>query len=925
MSETRINSDGSATLTISGSSAPLEKALDSALKALDGFVKSASQALAAFDAYAAKGLEGVASTFDKAFGGIRRQTEIFVQDLRSATRGVGDELKPLAEAARDAFGSGGRSKPPKSPGASPPNGETPKPGKPSRSVDVSFRSNAFNIAGVEVLKSFGQKALKSVVGLGDEMDKMSKRTGFGVEALSTLSYAATQCGTDVETVEGAIRGYQSVLADAANGSTDAAEKLSRLGLDAANLAALSPEEQLRALFDALGRIEDPTRRAAAAMEIMGDDGAKLGPIFADGTATLDAFAAEAREVGAVMSGEQAAASAELASATNRLKGALQGVAVQMGGALLPALQRGAEALTALVRGFGEFATARPEVVRGLTEFAALAASAFGTGYVVKRLTDYGAAFLGLVPKVAAASKTLLAFAATNPVATFVALTAAVGGYFAVRDAAFGGKASWSDEAKGILEAGNAMRGQDEGRLARLQALAEKQELTKTEIAEAVSLAVELKSRYGDVGVEVDALTGKIKIAAGAQAELNKRILEAKRKETQAALDEAKANAGEGVIERKIAKEEVGWAETVVGKRRDQTWRDYFTSYDSYETTADLQVAIASGDANFQKQVAAAKAKNAAEIERLEAELAGLDAVLSAPEGTAETSSGSDATGTAEVGETVAAKEAEAKAVEDLNARIAKAEEDRAAREMSASKRRIEAIKKETKELTDAIDARLEALRATASTEDDFAEIHRLETAKAGIEADGKERVADVKKEEADKKDAERERLNAQIAAEEERVADESRTDEERRLAQIDKETAAYKELLNDALKLAETEEERAEIQAKIDAADATAKERKDAVLAASKAAEEEEEARRELENFNAFDGDDAAFFESVDAGADVAARTVSSGATFSALDAQKLGANNPAEENVKATLRTNELLGDIVARMDEFDFTLRAA
>lgn len=926
MSETRINSDGSATLTISGSSAPLEKALDSALKALDGFVKSASQALAAFDAYAAKGLEGVASTFDKAFGGIRRQTEIFVQDLRSATRGVGDELKPLAEAARDAFGSGGRSKPPKSPGASPPNGETPKPGKPSRSVDVSFRSNAFNIAGVEVLKSFGQKALKSVVGLGDEMDKMSKRTGFGVEALSTLSYAATQCGTDVETVEGAIRGYQSVLADAANGSTDAAEKLSRLGLDAANLAALSPEEQLRALFDALGRIEDPTRRAAAAMEIMGDDGAKLGPIFADGTATLDAFAAEAREVGAVMSDEQAAASAELASATNRLKGSLQGVAVQLGGALLPALQRGAEALTALVRGFGEFATARPEVVRGLTEFAALAASAFGTGYVVKRLTDYGAAFLGLVPKVAAASKTLLAFAATNPVATFVALTAAVGGYFAVRDAAFGGKASWSDEAKGILEAGNAMREQDEQRLARLQELAEKQKLTKTEIAEAVSLAAELKSRYGDVGVEVDALTGKIKIAAGAQAELNKRMLEAKRKETQAALDEAKANAGEGVIERKIAKEEVGWAETVVGKRRDQTWRDYFTSYDSYETTADLQVAIASGDANFQKQVAAAKAKNAAEIERLEAELAGLDAVLSAPEGTAETSSGSDATATRR--ETVAAKEAEAKAVEDLNARIAKAEEDRAAREMSASKRRIDAIKKETKELTDAIDARLEVLRASASTEDDFAEIYRLETAKAGIEADGKARVADVEKEEADKKDAERERLNDQIAAEEERVADESRTDEERRLAQIDKETAAYKELLNKALALAETEEERAEIRAKIDAADATAKERKDAVLTASKAAEEETKARRELENFDAFGGDEedaASFFESVDAGADVAARTVSSGATFSALDAQKLGANNPAEENVKETKRTNALLAGLLDRWDESDFSLRIA
>jgi hypothetical protein len=122
MSETRINSDASATLTISGSSVPLEKALDSALKALDGFVKSASQALAAFDAYAAKGLEGVASTFDNAFGSIRGQTEAFAQDLRSAPRGIADDLKTLEKAARDAFGSGGRSKPPKSPGASTPTG-----------------------------------------------------------------------------------------------------------------------------------------------------------------------------------------------------------------------------------------------------------------------------------------------------------------------------------------------------------------------------------------------------------------------------------------------------------------------------------------------------------------------------------------------------------------------------------------------------------------------------------------------------------------------------------------------------------------------------------------------------------------------------------------------------------------------------------
>lgn len=174
MSETRINPDGSATLTIAGSSAPLEKALDDALKALSRFVKSSARTLDAFDEFTAKGFEKFTSTADKAFAGFRRQTEDFVQDWRSAARGVGDELKPRA-AARPAFGSGGRSKPPKSRNASPSNDEPPKPGKPSRKVDVSSISAAYNAAALGALKGAANLALESVVGFGDALDKMSKR------------------------------------------------------------------------------------------------------------------------------------------------------------------------------------------------------------------------------------------------------------------------------------------------------------------------------------------------------------------------------------------------------------------------------------------------------------------------------------------------------------------------------------------------------------------------------------------------------------------------------------------------------------------------------------------------------------------------------------------------------------------------------
>ena len=900
MSEARINPDGSATMKISGNADALKESLADALKTIEFFFSRSSKTFEAFESRAKKSFEAVALTADKTFIGFRAQTETFTQALKATSRetlATGADGRSL-EGAFD---------------------------KPASKVDVSSKSAAFNAAALGALKGGAQYALESVVGLGDALDKMSKRTGFGVEALSTLSYAATQCGTDVETVEGAIRGYQSVLADAANGSTDAAEKLSRLGLDAAKLAALSPEEQLRALFDALGRIEDPTRRAAAAMEIMGDDGAKLGPIFADGTATLDAFAAEAREVGAVMSDEQAAASAELASATNRLKGSLQGVAVQLGGALIPTLQAGADKLTAFVRKIGELTAAQPGLVAGLTKFATVAAAAFGAGRLVKTLSDYGAAFGALLPHIAGATQALYAFAATNPI--LAGLGGAALAVAALGSAFYDSKkyvAQFSDAAAKAVEEGARLRRLNATKFDFLQEIANQGELSNETFERGKRYVDDLQGALGDLGFQYDETTKSIAAATGAQDAFNKAQREQAIRDLDAQIAEEEENAREAekAVQAELERQN-GWFARVAFAPRNVA--SYVTGgyVDSVEDkmVADLKP--------LQDNLTDIRKRKGELIARREKLRGGDDDAalgLSEEESVASTV----ATGTAEVGETVAAKEAEAKAVEDLNARIAKAEEDRAAREMSASERRIAAIKKETKELTDAIDARLEALRASASTGDDFAEIYRLEAAKAGIEADGKARVADVEKEEADKKDAERERLNDQIAAEEERVADESRTDEERRLAQIDKETAAYKELLNDALKLAETEEERAEIQAKIDAADATAKERKDAVRAASKAAEEEEEARRELAEVgnDAFGGgeeDAASFFDSVDAGADVAAKTVSSGATFSALDAQKLGANNPAEENVKETKRTNALLAGLLDRWDESDFSLRIA
>ncbi len=307
MSETRINSDGSATLTISGSSAPLEKALDAALKALSAFVSGASKKLGAFDGIASTTFDRVAEAANKAlsaFGSFRQADFKF------------NVPKPASQASGSGGGGGGKKT--SAPAPASPGGEGKRP-----TVDLSFPSFAFDMAGLEAVKSFGRRALDAFVGFGDEMDKMSQRTGFAVETLSAFSHAAGQCGTDLGTVEGAIRGFQSVLGDAANGSKDAAEKFERIGLNVAELVDLAPEEQFRRIMRAVASVENPTLRAAAAMEIFGDAGAQLGPMINGGADALDAYLKEAEEAGVVMSGEQAASAAALSDAFGRLKASFQ--------------------------------------------------------------------------------------------------------------------------------------------------------------------------------------------------------------------------------------------------------------------------------------------------------------------------------------------------------------------------------------------------------------------------------------------------------------------------------------------------------------------------------------------------------------------------------------------------------------------------
>jgi len=170
---------------------------------------------------------------------------------------------------------------------------------------------------------------------GDNIAKMSKRTGIGVESLSALGFAAEQSGSNLETVEKAIRKMQQNILDANIGLKTATDVFAMLGVSAESFAGLKPEEQFRLMADRLSKIEDPSKRAAIAMKIFGKSGTQLLPMLEKGSAGLDELMKEAKQLGLVLSSEDAMAAEELNDALNRMWRTIKMSFANIGAAVAP--------------------------------------------------------------------------------------------------------------------------------------------------------------------------------------------------------------------------------------------------------------------------------------------------------------------------------------------------------------------------------------------------------------------------------------------------------------------------------------------------------------------------------------------------------------------------------------------------------------
>lgn len=312
---------------------------------------------------------------------------------------------------------------------------------------VGTRLAAIGAAGLAPLAA----SVRSFAKAGDTLDKMSKRTGVSVEALSELGFAAEQSGADLQTLEAGVRVMQRTLNDAERGLATAKDAMAELGLSADALRGLSPEQQFKTLAEALARIEDPSKRAAVAMQIFGRAGTRLLPLIEGGADGIEALQEQARSLGLTISTEAAAEAALLTDTLNILwRTVRQGVFV-VGSALAPAVTRLAEATSRVVVSVTAWIKANRAVVVAAAKVAAIVAlvglTLIAAGLGISVLAAALGGLATLVTASGAAMGTLL-----SPIGLVVAAVVGLG-VAIVRYTSLGGQAvGWLMDRFGELQA-----------------------------------------------------------------------------------------------------------------------------------------------------------------------------------------------------------------------------------------------------------------------------------------------------------------------------------------------------------------------------------------------------------------------------------------------------------------------------------------
>lgn len=187
--------------------------------------------------------------------------------------------------------------------------------------------------------ALGVMAVKTL-NAADNYARLSQVTGISTERLQELAYVGQNVDVELETMTGAQAKLIRAMSSAKDGSKAQKEAFEKLGVSITdnNGNLRNSNDIFIEAIAALGKMENPTERDAAALRIFGKSALELNPLIKAGADEINNLTKEARENGAVLSSEEVKAMDAMSDALGAMKLQLMTAASKITMAMMPALE-----------------------------------------------------------------------------------------------------------------------------------------------------------------------------------------------------------------------------------------------------------------------------------------------------------------------------------------------------------------------------------------------------------------------------------------------------------------------------------------------------------------------------------------------------------------------------------------------------------
>lgn len=222
-------------------------------------------------------------------------------------------------------------------------------------VGKSFTRMAGVVAAIAGPAALGALVKSSMANV-DAQQKLASRLGLTQEALAGLTLAASEtAGVSQNTLGMALQRMTRRTAEAAQGIGEARGAIKELGLDAGKLAAMSPDQQFRAISEAMQGVASQGDALRLSFKLFDSEGAALVSTLREGPEALAEYEQAARDLGLSLDRIDTAKIERANDAIGRSKLAFQGLGNTIAVEVSPFLTRLANDFTSAAReakGFG---------------------------------------------------------------------------------------------------------------------------------------------------------------------------------------------------------------------------------------------------------------------------------------------------------------------------------------------------------------------------------------------------------------------------------------------------------------------------------------------------------------------------------------------------------------------------------------------